>query len=381
MLAIILNFVQQDMLSAALWIAVAIGCGLVAHRIIYYILMRWAARRASMTVERIVDHTYRPVAYILPLTFIQIALTSIVFREAHPTWRDAIFHIAQVLMIFGIAWMAVALIQLGTDILMARHRLDVTDNLLARQLETRIRILTQITTMVVGLVALAIALMTFPAIRAVGTGLLASAGAAGLVVGIAARPLFENVIAGIQLAFTQPIRLDDVVVVQGYYGRIEEIRSTYVVLNVWDLRRLVIPLSWFIENPFENWTHATANLIGEVHLITDWTLDVDRLRAAVPEMLKGTDLWDGRVQNCQVVDADDRGMDVRVLVSARNSGDLWDLRCLMRERMIAYLREHQPNAFPRMRLGRATEAIPDGRAAREARTDATDVQKVRTAST
>ncbi|HYZ17014.1 MAG TPA: mechanosensitive ion channel domain-containing protein, partial [Candidatus Acidoferrum sp.] len=292
-------------------------------------------------------------------------------------WRGLVVHAAGLATIAAIAWAAVALIRLWADIAIARHRVDVEDNLLARQLGTRVDILTRTAIILVGLMATGMALMTFPTIRALGTTLLASAGAAGLIVGLAARPLFENLVAGLQLAFTQPIRLDDVVVVQGNWGRIEEIHSTYVVIQVWDLRRLVVPLTWFINNPFENWTRRTANLLGEIYFFADWRLDVEALRAEIPKILSRTKLWDGRVQNCQVTDATDRAIQLRVLVSARNSGDLWDLRCFAREGIIAYLRDRQPQALPQVRFGAPADSeLPaDGRVAR---TSAADVQKVRT---
>jgi small-conductance mechanosensitive channel len=243
-----------------------------------------------------------------------------------------------------------ALIALWRDVVVARHRIDVEDNLLARQLGTRIDILARIANTLIAIVAVGMILTTFPEIRALGTTLLASAGVAGIVAGLAARPLFENLVAGIQLALTQPIRLDDVVIVEKQYGRIEEIHSTYVVVKLWDLRRLVVPLTYFIETPFENWTRRTANLMGEVYFFADFTLDIAALRAEIPEMVKRSPLWDGNFQNLQVTDATDRAMQVRVLVTARNSTELFDLRCFVREQIVTYLRDHQPQALPRVRF-------------------------------
>ena len=162
---------------------------------------------------------------------------------------------------------------------------------------------------------------------------------AGIVVGLAARPLFENLVAGLQLALTQPIRIDDVVIVEQQYGRIEEIHSTYVVVRLWDLRRLVVPLVYFINTPFENWTRRTANLLGEVYIFADWTLDVEALRAEVPNIVARSPLWDKQVQNVQVTDVTERAVQVRALVSARNSSDLFDLRCFVREAIVAYIRD------------------------------------------
>jgi small-conductance mechanosensitive channel len=374
-----LSAFEADALSALLAFAVAIVAGIVAHRILYFFLRKWVQRNGSSTLGLVLEQTCRPAAYIIPLAFVEIALPNIVMREQQEVWRGIIIHTVGIATIAAIAWAAVTLIEMWARILVARHRLDVEDNLLARQLGTRVGILTQSATIVVVLIAAAVALMTFPEVRAIGTTMLASAGAAGLIVGLAARPLFENLFAGIQLALTEPIRLDDVLVVQGYWGRVEEIHSTYVVVQVWDLRRLIVPLSWFINNPFENWTRRTANLLGDVYIEADYTLDVEALRAEIPKILERTPLWDQRVQNCQVTDATDRTVQVRVLVSARNSGDLWDLRCFAREGIVAYLRDRQPHAMPQVRFGSpvSPEADRDGRAQRSS---AKDVQKVRTAS-
>ncbi len=341
---------QADALITAVLLAAAIVAGLVVQRILYRLLRRWA-ERGSGVLTAVVTRTGRPAAYIIPLAFIGITLPSIALQEQHEHWRGALEHAVVVATIAAFTWAAIAMVRLWADISVARCPVDVEDNLLARRSQTRVGILAQTAIILIVLVGIAIALMTFPSVRTLGTTLLASAGVAGLLVGLAARPLFENLVAGIQLALTEPIRLDDVLVVQGYWGRVEEITPTYVVLRVWDLRRLVVPLSFFINNPFENWTRHTANLIGEVFVLADWTADVEALRAEIPKILSRTKLWDGQVQNCQVTDATDRAIQVRVLVSARNSGDLWDLRCFVREGIVAYLRDHQPHALPRVRFG------------------------------
>jgi small-conductance mechanosensitive channel len=276
-------------------------------------------------------------------------------------------HLTELLTIAAIAWSIIATVRLLSDIVIARHRMDVSDNLLARQLGTRVDILTRVAVTLVIVVALGAMLMTFPSIQTLGTTLLASAGVLGLVAGIAARPLFENLIAGVQLALTQPIRIDDVVVVEKQFGRIEEIHSTYVVVRIWDLRRMVLPLTYFITTPFENWTRQTANLVGEVYVFADYTVNVDALRAQLSQVLERTPLWDGQTYSVQVTDATDRAVQIRALVSARDSGSLWDLRCYVREALVAYLRDSQPGALPRLRLAgndgvAETEGTPGGRA-------------------
>jgi small-conductance mechanosensitive channel len=295
-----------------------------------------------------------------------LALPNVVLHDRLARWQGIIEHAAGILTIAAVAWAVVAMITLWGDILLARYRMDVADNLLARQMETRVDILARSAVIVVTILAIAIVLMTFPPIRALGTGLLASAGAAGLIVGIAARPLFENLFAGIQLAFTEPIRLDDVVVVNGEWGKIEEIRSTYVIIQLWDMRRMVVPLAWFLTNPFENWTRRTADILGEVKIVYDLSLDVEALRAEVPKILGRSQLWDGRVQSVQVTDVSNSAITVRILVSARNSNDLWDLRCYLREAVLGFLREPKSKA--------SWAPGPDGKE----RKGAEEVQRVRT---
>lgn len=192
------------------------------------------------------------------------------------------------------------------------------------------------------IVAAALAAMTFPPIRTLGTTLLASAGVAGIIAGLAARPLFENLVAGVQIALTQPIRIDDVVSVQNEFGRVEFIGATFVVVNLWDRRRMVLPLTYFIENPFQNWTRTGASLTGVVLLYADFSVPVDALRAALPAILKSSRMWDGDICSVQVSDATETAMQLRVLVSARNAYDLWDLRCEVREKTIAWLQAHYP---------------------------------------
>jgi small-conductance mechanosensitive channel len=204
--------------------------------------------------------------------------------------------------------------------------------------------------------ALSVMLMTFPSIRNVGISLFASAGVAGLAIGMAARPMLSNIIAGIQIALTVPISIDDVVIVEGEWGWIEEIGSTYVVVRIWDLRRLVVPLSYFIEKPFENWTRRTADILGTVFVYTDYTVPVDEVRQELLRVLKTSDLWDGKTWGLQVTNASERSVELRALMSSANSSASWDLRCYVRERLIKFLQERYPQSLPRLRaeLGEGT---------------------------
>jgi small-conductance mechanosensitive channel len=198
--------------------------------------------------------------------------------------------------------------------------------------------------------------MSFPSIRQIGASLLASAGLAGLVIGLAARPVIANLLAGIQLALSGPMRLDDVVIIEGEWGRIEEITTTYIVVRIWDLRRLVVPLSYFIEKPFQNWTRSSSDLLGTVFLYTDYTVPVDEVRKELLRILDGAELWDRKVANLQVTDAKERTLELRALMSASDSGKAWDLRCQVREALVGFLQRNYPQSLPKVRA--EVEGLP-----------------------
>jgi small-conductance mechanosensitive channel len=303
---------------------------------IHQVLLR-LARRSSGPFGLLLARSNGPTRFIFPLVGVESVLPALSLPENGKLIAE---HTLGVLIIAAIAWVLVALVQLAGDLTKRRYRLDIEDNLHARQIETRLDILTRASITIVIFVSGAIALTTFPAIRAIGATLLASAGLIGIMAGFAARPIFENLVAGIQIALTQPIRIDDVIVVEGEYGRVEKIGSTYVVVRLWDWRRMVLPLTYFIDKPFQNLTYTTANLIGTVMLYADYSVDLDALRAEVSNLLKAAPLWDGKIVNVSMTDAKESLMvEVRVLVSARNSSDLFDLRCHVRERLVAFLRD------------------------------------------
>lgn len=234
-------------------------------------------------------------------------------------------------------------------IYLRRFKLDAEDNLLARKHVTQMRILRRILDTVIVVVVLSAVLMTFDSVRQYGISLLASAGAAGIVAAIALQPLLKNLFAGIQLAITQPIRIDDALLVEGEWGNVEEITSTYVVVRIWDLRRLILPLSYFIEQPFQNWTREQAQLIGGVILHLDYRAPVDAIRQKVEQLVQSSPLWDKKVVGVQVTDASETTMVVRILASAKNSASAWDLRCYLREEVIAFLQKEHPQALPHTR--------------------------------
>ncbi|CAJ2839148.1 mechanosensitive ion channel protein MscS [Burkholderia pseudomallei] len=257
--------------------------------------------------------------------------------------------LAAVGTIAALTWLLMRLAAAVGDAIIRAHPIDTADNLEARRIHTQTRVLARTVMVLIVIIGTGAALMTFPNVRQIGASLLASAGVAGLVAGIAARPVLGNLIAGLQIALSQPIRLDDVVIIQGEWGRIEEISGTYVSVRLWDQRRLIVPLQWFIENPFQNWTRSSAELIGTVFLYVDYRLPLEPLRAELARIVADAPQWDGRVQVLQVTDATERSMQLRVLVSARDSSLAWDLRCRVREGLIAFINAHYPHCLPRER--------------------------------
>ena len=232
------------------------------------------------------------------------------------------------------------------DLVRSRYDISDKDNLRARRIYTQFRIIKKILIVAIVLVALSIILMSFEQFRRLGTGILASAGLAGIIAGMAARPALSNLLAGIQIALTEPIALDDVVIVENEWGWIEEITLTYVVVRIWDLRRLIVPISYFLEKPFQNWTRKTADLIGSVSLYVDYSVPVEEVRKELQRVLKGSAYWKGSVSGLQVVDSTEKTMQIRAVMDAANSSDAWNLRCEVREKLIDFVRRNYPDALP-----------------------------------
>lgn len=248
-----------------------------------------------------------------------------------------------------IGWAAITALNIGADLYLRQFRIDVDDNLLARKHVTQVRVLLRTGDVLVVIVTIGAVLMTFGPVRQYGVSLLASAGVAGIVAGLAARPVLSNLFAGVQLAMTQPIRLDDAVIVENEWGTIEEITSTYVVVRIWDLRRLIVPLSYFIEKPFQNWTREGSELIGSAMIYVDYRAPVGIIRDKLHEIVKKSKNWDGKVVNLQVTDAKEQTMELRCLMSARSAGQAFNLRCEVREKLIDFLQKHHPEALPHAR--------------------------------
>ena len=259
-------------------------------------------------------------------------------------------HSLNVIIIFMIAWLVIRFIGLGKELVLKQFDVDEKDNLKARKVYTQFKIIERILITIVVIIALAAALMTFESIRKIGVSLFASAGVAGIILGFAAQSLIGNVLAGFQLALAQPIRLDDVVIVEGEWGWIEEINITYVVIRIWDKRRLIVPTKYFIEKPFQNWTRTSAEILGTVFIYTDYTVPVGAIREELTRILKDDPLWDGKVNNLQVTNATDKAIEIRALMSASDSPKAWDLRVGVREKLIEFLQNNYPESLPRVRI-------------------------------
>ncbi|MCL5268404.1 MAG: mechanosensitive ion channel family protein [Bacteroidetes bacterium] len=333
----------------------AILIGLLVHKIFYGALLKITARTEGILDDSFVRHSKKPAKLIFPLLGIFLVMPIVHFP---PAVAATINHTLGLCVIAAVAWLLIALTKVLSDMMAAKYDVSVKDNLTARRVLTQVHVLRRITIVIVSVVALSIMLMTFPEIRNIGAGLFASAGIAGLIIGMAARPTLSNLIAGVQMALTEPIRLDDVVIVEGEWGWIEEIRTTYVVVRIWDLRRLVVPLSYFIEHPFQNWTRKSADLLGTVFVYTDYTVPVEDVRSELHRILQATKRWDGKAWGLQVTNASEHTMELRALMSASDSGTAWDLRCEVREKLIQFLQERYPGSLPRTRV-EVGKSIPD----------------------
>jgi small-conductance mechanosensitive channel len=324
----------------------AIVAGLVTHAFVFSALKRMAARGQNLLQAAIARHCAAPLRLIFPLLALDFVTPSL---KIHVAVDDLIQHAIGLLLISGVAWLIIRVMFVAEDMLVERFRLDVPDNLRARRVRTQFEVFRRIASVAVFVIALGVALTTFKWANTLGDTVLASAGIVGLAASITARPTIENLIAGLQIALTEPIRLEDVVIANGEWGRIEEITTTYVVLCTWDLRRVILPISYFIQTPFQNWTWKTADLMAYVYLYLDYTMPIEPLRREFCGILTNSGLWDKKVNVLQVSDANERTIQVRALMSARDSNSAWDLRCEVREKLLEFVQRNYPQCLPRNR--------------------------------
>ena len=334
------------------WIAATLGAiavALAAQFIVFAVVLRAVRNRplASNATERLRGPTQVLVAAL-------VVGSAIASSPLSAPARSRAERAVGIVVICGIAWLLTRMVGVLMTEATRRLRIDVPDNFRARTMQTQLAILQRVVTALIATLAIASILWSFGEVRALGASLLASAGIVGIIAGIAARSTLANVFAGVQIAFSAPIRIDDVVVVDGEWGRVEEITLAHVIVRTWDERRLILPCLYFLEHPFQNWTRPTSEILAPLEFKLDPYVDLDRLRHEVDEIAAGHPLWDRRVNVVQVTGADATTVTVRVLLSARNASEAWDLRCDVREALLLYVRQQQPSALPRIRLTAGT---------------------------
>lgn len=292
--------------------------------------------------------------FVLPVFFLLLSLFFKYFIEKYKIvdtdYSYAFNIVGSVLLIISIAWVFIASIRTVKRLFLEQFDTSVEDNLRSRKFQTQFNILERIIVFLIVVISMGLILMLFEDVKQIGISLFASAGVAGIIVGFAAQRIIAAVIAGLQIAITQPIRLDDVVIIEGEWGRIEEITLTYVVVRIWDLRRLIVPTTYFFDKPFQNWTRTSAEILGTVFIYTDYNISFDALRKELTRLLESTSLWDKKVNVLQVTDAKEHGVEIRALMSAKDSPTAWDLRVFIREKLIEFLQKNYPESLPKTRV-------------------------------
>jgi small-conductance mechanosensitive channel len=317
------------------------------YRYLYLFFKKKVSRTPGKLDDFILELFKIPVLWVVYWALLKIFTH--IFLSSLPIF-PYLLHINTLLLIFLISWISIQFIKVGAYYLLSKLNIGATDNLNARKSLTQIKVFKGIANSIIVIIAIAVGLLTFEQVKTIGISLLTSAGIIGIIVGFAAQKSIGMILAGIQLAITQPIRLDDVVIIEGEWGRIEEITLTYVVVRIWDERRLVLPVTWFLEKPFQNWTRARADITGSIFLYVDYSFPVESIRIALPDMLKGNPDWDGRVLNVQVTKTTEQYKEIRVLLSSADSSKNWDLRAAIREKLIDFINVNYPDTFAKIRI-------------------------------
>ena len=335
---------MTSVLTALLAVVIAAGGAIVVVEAVHRVVKRLGRRSALLNDLAATAH--KPFLAAVTIFAVQQAVRS--FAGAFPG-RAGVLHALVILVIASVAWLVGALLLVLEDVALARWRTDVPDNMKARRVKTQVVVMRRVTVVAIVVLTVGVMLMTFPGVRALGASLLASAGLISVIAAVAAQSTLGNLIAGVQLAFSDAVRIDDVVVVEGEWGRIEELTLTYVAVQIWDDRRLILPTSYFTTKPFQNWTRTGSAVLGTAEIDVDWSAPVEPMRAELRAVCEGSELWDGRVCVLQVTEAVGGMIRLRALVSAQDAGSLWDLRCLVRERLVAWVFEHRRDSLPRLR--------------------------------
>ncbi len=282
------------------------------------------------------------------------------FLDQPEVWENSILiSIKHGLIIANISWISIEVVSILKTRLLKKYDISSEDNLKSRKLHTQINLLEKVIVFIIIITSIGLILFSIDSIKEIGIGIFASAGVVGIIIGLSAQKIVGALLAGIQIAITQPFRVDDAVVVENEWGWIEEINLTYIVVRIWDKRRLVLPTTYFLEKPFQNWTRTTADIIGSVFIYTDYTVPVEPLRDELTRLLNGCKLWDKNVNVLQVTDSTPKAMEMRILVSAKNSPTAWDLRVFIREKMIEFIQKNYPESLPRTRIKLENNEVKD----------------------
>ncbi len=335
---------------------------LLGHWLLSTLLLRVLRRAGAQVLEGVVAATRRPLYVALLPLGVLVTLPALRLEQA----PDAIAsRVLGSLLVLALGWTLIRMATAAFDALLERPAAEASGSLEARRRVTLLNLLRRLAIVAIAVVTVGLVLVAIPTVRNVGLSLFASAGVAGIVIGIAAQPTIANLIAGIQIAVTQPIRIGDQVIVENEFGQIREIRSSYVVIALWDQRELILPLSYFLQKPFQNWTHDSPQLLQPIMVYLDYTVPVEEIRGRLAEIIESNPLWDGRFWNLQVTDLKEHTVELRILVSCANAGAGWDLRCQVRESLLACLNQRHPLVLPRSRIvlaGRADGAPAAGEA-------------------
>ena len=337
--------------SLIFYVAVIILAGIGVFSAIAYVLRKQEGEQ-TVKKERIFWHTLRDLM-LIPIGLLVFLCSLAAVLSGVPLVREVsngVMHGFRVAIIAATAWVLIRALAVGRELILMQHDIEASDNLEARRIYTQIRVIERLLGIAIFIIGFALVLMSFERMRQIGVSLMASAGVIGIIIGFAAQASIATVLAGLQIALTQPIRLDDVVIVEGEWGRIEEITLTYVVVKIWDQRRLIVPITYFIEKPFQNWTRNSAEILGTVFLHADYRIPVEEVRKKLGEILESEPLFDKRAWCLQVTEARVSTLELRALMTARTSPEAWDLRCIVREKLLTWLQETYPEYLPRTRV-------------------------------
>ncbi|MBV7403244.1 mechanosensitive ion channel family protein [Enterobacter sp. ENT03] len=330
---------------AVLLVTVSLAVGFLARFILLQFIRYWQSRDRKL-FKSLEKHLRGSMFLFIPLLLIRVGVN---YANIQPESLSFIRTTTNIFIILSFCSVLIRLINVAQDMLFIRYDINISNNLRARKIRTQIMYVKKVAIVLLVTFCLSLILLSFPGVRQFGTTILAGAGVAGIIIGFALQKSLVNLFAGIQIAFTQPIKIDDAVVVEKEWGWIEEINLTYVVVRLWDLRRLVLPITYFTENPFQNWTRNNAQILGSVFLYVDYSMPLQPLREHFEKVLSETRLWDQETQVLQVTDTTEKTMTIRLLMTAQNSPTAFDLRCYVREKMIEFIQQNYPQSLPQVR--------------------------------